>query len=165
MAEPSMGEDARFWLTLFAALGCGVVGGIFFAFSTFVMKALARLPATQGIAAMQAINVAVLNPVFLAVFLGTAIGCGVLAGASLFAWGEPGALDRLIGSALYLGGTVGVTRACNIPRNDALAAVGPASAEGARVWADYVVTWTRWNHVRTVAGLAAAAALTLALRR
>jgi uncharacterized membrane protein len=41
-----------FALTLFAALGCGVVAGVFFAFSAFVMRALASLPALQGIAAM-----------------------------------------------------------------------------------------------------------------
>jgi uncharacterized membrane protein len=54
-----------FALTLFAALGCGVVAGVFFAFSAFVMRALARLPAQQGIAAMQAINVAAVTPVFI----------------------------------------------------------------------------------------------------
>jgi uncharacterized membrane protein len=33
------------------AVGAGLVGGVFFAFSTFVMKALSQLPAEQGIAA------------------------------------------------------------------------------------------------------------------
>ena len=46
-----------FALTLFAALGCGLIAGVFFAFSTFVMKALARLPSGEGMAAMQSINV------------------------------------------------------------------------------------------------------------
>jgi len=59
-------------LILVAALSAAVIGGVFFAFSTFVMKALRRLPADQGIAAMQAMNVAVINPVFLGVFLGAA---------------------------------------------------------------------------------------------
>ena len=49
-----------FALTLFSALGCGLVAGIFFAFSTFVMKALTHLLPGQGIAAMQSINVAVI---------------------------------------------------------------------------------------------------------
>ena len=40
-----------------AVLGCGLVAGIFFAFSTFVMRALGRRPAGEGIAAMQAINI------------------------------------------------------------------------------------------------------------
>jgi uncharacterized membrane protein len=57
-----------------------------------------------------------------------------------------------------------VTMAFNVPRNNALAAVDPASPEGVRVWAGYLPGWTAWNHVRTVAALAAAASLTLALR-
>jgi len=44
-----------------ALLGSALVGGIFFAFSSFVMKALARVPSAEGIAAMQSINVVVLN--------------------------------------------------------------------------------------------------------
>ena len=38
-------------LTLVTALGCGTIAGGIFAFSAFVMKALARLPAADGIAA------------------------------------------------------------------------------------------------------------------
>ncbi|WP_010496926.1 hypothetical protein [Paenibacillus elgii] len=53
-----------FGLTYASALGSGLIAGLFFAFSTFVMSALARLPAEQGIAAMQSINVTVLNPLF-----------------------------------------------------------------------------------------------------
>ena len=55
-----------FVLTLLAILGCGMIAGVFFAFSAFVMKALARLPAEQGIAAMQAINVAAVTFAFMA---------------------------------------------------------------------------------------------------
>ncbi|MGL4966898.1 MAG: hypothetical protein ACRC67_37105 [Inquilinus sp.] len=43
-----MGERLMSVLVLLSALGSGLVGGIFFAFSTFVMGALARLPAPQG---------------------------------------------------------------------------------------------------------------------
>jgi len=45
-------------MTLVAALGCGLMAGLFYAFSVSVMKALARLPSAAGIAAMQFINVA-----------------------------------------------------------------------------------------------------------
>jgi len=55
-----------------SALGCGLIAGVFFAFSTFVMKALAGLPTAQGIAAMQSVNVAVLNGWFFSAFFGTA---------------------------------------------------------------------------------------------
>ena len=61
-------------------------------------------------------------------------------------------------------GVILVTVLFNVPRNNALATVEPASAEGARLWADYLRTWTAWNHVRTVAAIAAAAVFMLALR-
>ena len=69
----------------------------------------------------------------------------------------------LLGSMLYLVGTMLVTIVFNVPRNNALAAVEPVSANGARLWAGYVTSWTAWNHVRTAAALAAAASLTIAL--
>ena len=156
-------DDLIFVLTFVSALGCGLIAGVFFAFSAFVMKALARLPPAQGIAAMQAINVAVLNRWFFAAFFGTAAACVLLAVSSLLMWHAPGAIYRLIGSALYLIGTILVTIIFNVPRNDALAAVEADSADGANRWAQFVPGWTAWNHVRAVAALAAAASLTIAL--
>jgi uncharacterized membrane protein len=152
-----------FVLTLFSALGCGLIGGVFFGFSTFVMKALARLPPAHGIAAMQSINVAVINPAFMSAFLGTAAACVALAISSLLKWHAPGAVYLLLGSLLYLLGCFLVTMAFNVPRNNALAAVDPTSTAGAELWRGYVTGWTAWNHVRTAACLAAAALLTIAL--
>jgi len=150
-------------LTLLTALGCGLIAGAFFAFSTFVMKALAQLPPAQGIAATQSINIVVINPMFMTAFLGTAVACLVLAFSSFIRWHKPGAAYLLVGSLLYLIGTIMVTMVFNVPRNDALASVNPASAEGANLWTGYVAGWTTWNHVRTAAALAAAALLTIAL--
>jgi uncharacterized membrane protein len=53
----------------------------------------------------------------------------------------------------------------NVPRNNALAAVLATGEEGAALWSDYLAVWTRWNHVRTSASMAAAAAFTIALMR
>jgi uncharacterized membrane protein len=152
-----------FTLTLSSALGCGLMAGFFFAFSACVMNALAHLPAAQGIAAMQSINVAVLNRWFFAVFFGTAAGCVLLAGSALVMWHEPGAVYLLAGSLLYLVGTILITIVFNVPLNEALAAAKPDSAEGASLWTRYLATWTAWNHARTVAALAAAAFLILAV--
>ena len=152
-----------FTFTLLAALGCGVMAGLFFAFSVSVMKALARLPSAEGIAAMQSINVAIINPVFLAVFLGTAVACLLVMIAALLRWHNPGAVYLLIGGALYLVGTFLVTLVFNVPKNNALASVAPADPESASLWTDYLSKWTAWNHVRAAAALAAAASLTIAL--
>lgn len=139
------------------------MAGVFFAFSTFVMRALGRLPAAQGIAAMQSINLTVIRPSFLFVFVGTALTCVAVAVAAVRAWERPGAGCLLLGSMLYVVGTFLVTILCNVPRNDALAAVDPTSAAGAGLWTAYLAGWTAWNHVRTAAALAAAGLLTVGL--
>ena len=145
-------------LTLACAIGSGIIGGAFFAFSTFVMRALGRLPVAQGIAAMQSINVVVVNPWFLGVFVGTALGCTVLSVISLT--GSSSDAGYLIaGGAWYIGGTFLVTLVCNVPWNNALAAVDPADSDAARLWKDYLSTWTAWNHVRTFAALVASVLL------
>lgn len=149
--------------TLLAALGCGLIAGVFFAFSTFVMQALARLPAAHGAAAMQAVNVTVLNPLFLGLLIGLAPLCIVLGVVAVLGWGEPGATLRLGGSVLYLVGTFAETRVVHVPMNDALAELDAESPEAAEPWRRYLARWTAWNHVRTVAALAAALAFTLAL--
>jgi uncharacterized membrane protein len=156
-------DNLRFPLMLVAALGCGLVAGVFFAFSTFVMPALDRLHPPQGIAAMQSINITAINPLFMTAIFGTAVACIILAVSSVLRWNQPGAVYLLIGSLLYLVGTVLVTIAFNVPLNDALAIADPNSTDGATLWARYLTNWTLWNHVRTVAGLAAAASLTIAL--
>lgn len=152
-----------FALKLLSALGCGLIAGVFFAFSSFVMNALAQLPSTQGIAAMQSINITVINPSFMTAFLGTAAACLFLAISSLFKWHQPSAPYLLFGSLLYLIGTLGVTMVFNVPLNEALAKVEPGSTEGENLWVSYLTNWTLWNHVRTVAALGAAALLAIAL--
>ena len=156
-------HNLRFSLMLFTVIASGLSAGIFFAFSTFVMKALAQQPAAQGIATMQSINITVINPWFMVVFLGPAAVCIFLTISLLLQWHQPVAFYWLAGSLLYLIGTIGVTFACNVPLNDALAIVTPDSAEGTTLWARYLTDWTFWNHVRTVAALLAAALFTISL--
>lgn len=156
-------EGLLFALTLLTALGCASMAGVFFAFSAFVMKALARLPAAQGIVVMQAINVAAVTPAFMVALFGTAVACGALVLSALFAWDERFAPYLLVGSALYLVGTILLTIAYHVPRNEALARVEPHRADAESHWTRYLSGWTAWNHVRGVAALAAAATLTIAL--
>jgi uncharacterized membrane protein len=150
-------------LIIVAAVGSGIVGGVFFAFSTFVMKALDRLPASQSVSAMQAINKAAPNGWFMAALFGTAFACIALGIAAIVRWGKPGAPYLLIGSAIYLI-TVIVTMAYHVPRNNGLAVVDPNGVDAARHWAAYSPAWTAWNHVRTIGSIAAATVLTIGLR-
>jgi uncharacterized membrane protein len=157
-------DDLLFALTLVAALGSGLIAGTFFAFSSFVMRALARLPSAEGITAMQSINLVVINPVFLGVFVGTAAACVIAIAATLARWNNPASIYVVIAGVLYLVGCFLVTIAFNVPRNNVLAKIQPDDTDAAKVWGDYIAGWTAWNHVRTVASLAAAASFILALR-
>jgi uncharacterized membrane protein len=156
-------NNLLFALTFLAVLGCGLIAGVFFAFSVSVMKALARLPPAEGIAAMQSINVAILNPLFGVAFFGTAAACVLVVICSLLRWHAPGVVYLLVGGALYLVGCFLVTLVCNVPKNEALAAVTPGTPDSASLWASYLTNWTAWNHVRAAAALAAAASLIIAL--
>ena len=80
-----MNDRFLFSSTLFSTVGAGVMAGIFFTFSAVIMRALDRLPAGQGIAAMQSINKVIVNPLFMLFFLGTPLLSIVLAGAGI-AW-------------------------------------------------------------------------------
>ncbi|MEE3718457.1 anthrone oxygenase family protein [Tumidithrix elongata RA019] len=159
-----MSSNLLFALKLFSTLGCGLMAGVFFAFSTFVMKALAQLPPPQGIAAMQSINITVINPLFMGTFLGTGLACLCLIIFTLLNWHQPTAVYLLASCLLYLIGTLGVTIACNVPLNDVLAIAKPESIEGANLWSSYLANWTFWNHIRTGAAFAAMAAFAIALR-
>lgn len=156
-------DQLLFVLTLLAALGCGLMAGVFFAFSAFVMTALSRLPPGEGMAAMQSINVAVLNRWFLGVFFGTAVACVVVLIFGLARWREPSAAYLLVGSVLYLVGNLLVTVVFNVPKNEALASVDRADPDAPTRWAGYVGRWTVWNHVRTATALIAAASFGMAL--
>lgn len=160
-----MFDTLLFVVTLGAALGSGLIGGVFFAFSTFIMKALNRRPPSEAIAAMQAINVDVVQSGFIAAFLATALACVAVIIGALVRRESPGSMLLLVGGALYVLGSFGVTLICNVPLNNALADIAPAAPDNAQRWASYLSTWTLWNHVRTGASFAAAAALTIALIR
>lgn len=156
-------DQAFFILTFTGALGSALVAGIFFAFSTFVMAALGRIPAEQGIAAMQSINITVINPLFMLAFMGTGALCLALAAGSYVRWDETAGKLILLASLIYLVGCIGVTMVFNVPLNDALAVVQPGTPEAATLWTRYLVDWTFWNHVRTVAPLVAAGLFIAAL--
>ena len=159
-------ENLRLPLILLATVGSAVSGGIFFAFSTFVMQALAKQPTPQGIATMQSINITVINPWFMAAFFAPAVAGILLSISLLFQWQPTIAAYLLTASLLYLIGTIGVTVVGNIPLNDALAVVIPNSVKASNLWSKYLTDWTFWNHVRTTAAVFAAIlfALTINIR-
>lgn len=156
--------SALVYLVLIASIGTGLNAGLFFIFSACIMAALGRLPASGGIAAMNAINDVIQNPLFFVVFLGTAVvALAILVVA--FLQGTPGSGFAIAAALVFLVGTIGVTIVVNVPMNDALAAVNPQSAEAASLWSGYLANWTAWNHVRTATSLASLVLFVLAYGR
>ena len=136
-----------------AIMGAGLVTGLLFAFSNFVLQSLADLPDDKGMYAMQRINKRIINPLFLALFMGTPGLCVVIAVSSLSVFGEPGALLKLLGSIAYIAGPFGITVLFNVPLNNRLAAADLSAAS--EVWPLYQKQWQRWNHARTFIGAVA----------
>jgi len=154
-------------LTTVAAIGSAAAGGLFYAFSTFVMKGLDRTQPAEAITAMRGINAeAQANAPFLAMFLGSALLALAVGVVAVTRIGQPGSWYLLAGAVFGLGAVV-VTMAFNVPLNNHLDGVDPAglsAADAAFVWQTYLSTWTAWNHVRTATGLVGAALMLIGLR-
>lgn len=134
----------------FAIVGAGLVTGLLFAFSNFVMRALAELSNEQGMFAMQQVNEKIINPLFMLFFLGTPALCVFIAIRAAIDFSSPGNLMLVLGSLCYLAGPFGITILCNVPLNNQLAKTEAADAN--TVWPEYQVRWQRWNHLRTFIG-------------
>ena len=150
-------------LTIVGALTTGLMAGLYFAFSTAVMPALARLDRGQGLEAMQRINRAILNPLFLVTFLASGLAGVALAVSAAWTWAQAGAELRLAGGLLAFFGGLVLTAAFHVPRNNALEAVGRGTAEGDAEWARYLREWVPANHLRALACTLSLALLLLAL--
>jgi uncharacterized membrane protein len=151
-------------LILVSALSSALVAGMFYAFSSFVMAALGRIPANEGINAMNSINVTVITPSFMVFFVGSALLGIVLGGWALLSISQFDSLLILLGCLLYVVGCFGVTMVFNVPLNNQLAAT--SSTDGSVFWQSYLQTWTMWNTVRTAAAaLASMVFVAVALRQ
>lgn len=142
------------WDQLFAlaaVLGSGLVGGLCFAFSSFIMRAFDELGAPQAIQAMQSINAVILRSTAMAVWMGTVV-VGIVAAVL-------SEQSAIAGSAagLYSVAALLITGRGNVPLNEALDRVDPASDEADKAWRHYRCAWGRWNALRTVLCLGACA--------
>ena len=149
-------------LLWFCALGCGLLAGLYFAFSVFIMSALDRLGPGAGAAVMNSINAVILRSLFMPVFMLTSFASLALAVIGVLRWNEPDAVLLVSGGLAYFVGMFGVTMAFNVPLNNQLQASHAGDVDAN--WRRYVVTWTRWNHLRTLSSLVASALFIAALR-
>ena len=149
--------------SVLALIGSALIAGVFFAFSNFIMAALGRLESGHGMAAMQSINVVVLNPLFLGIFAGTAIVSLLAAGLAILVAGLVPALWSIGGALLYCLGTFVLTGIGNVPLNNKLEATSVSEDGAPALWGHYLDRWTRLNTIRTAAATAAAFAFLFGL--
>jgi uncharacterized membrane protein len=154
-------ETALLWFCVF---GCASMGGVYFAFSGFIMRAL-RDAGHAGTVAMNAINRVILRSAFMPLFFTTTLASGALAVIGVTHLPAARGFYLVVGGLLYIAGMLGVTLLGNVPLNNALQNVTAESRTGTAIWNDYLRRWTRWNHWRTASSLAAAILFGLALMR
>ncbi len=146
-----------------AAVGSGLVGGVLFAFSSFVMPALRRIPPAEGISAMQSINRQAPTFAFMSLIGATAIvsvGIGI---HTALHRDLPGTAWIGVGTVSYLA-ALAITGGFNVPRNDRLATFDAATPAAADYWSTFLTEWVVGNHVRTACCVVAAVSYTAALR-
>ncbi len=158
----TMTSNLRGPVLLVAALTAGLQAGTYFTWATGVMPGLARVDDRTFVHAMQQMNIAIVNPVFLATFLGAPL----LAGAAIAVAG-PQARPWAIAATVLAVGTLVITFAGNIPLNDALEAAGPVDKikDLAAVRADFESLWVKLNIARTLTSAGALGALAMAALR
>ena len=139
-----------------AAVGSGIIAGVYFAFSAFVMRALDDLPGDSSIEAMQAINRRAVTPLFMTALFGTAAASVALGIEGIDARSTREGQLLLAGASAYLA-SVALTVAVHVPRNERLAEVATPSSEAAGIWRRYSRAWTAGNHLRTACAAAACA--------
>jgi uncharacterized membrane protein len=131
----------------------GAVSGVFFTYSNSVVPGLDRIDPEQAVAAMRSLNVAIINPRFMATFVGPLI-TSAATGFLLLGLGETTpALLFFAAAVLYLVGCHVITGVVNVPMNNALE--NSTATDWARRWADFSPRWRRWNTVRTVTSMVA----------
>ncbi|MCR9278032.1 MAG: DUF1772 domain-containing protein [Pseudomonadaceae bacterium] len=136
------------------AISSGLMSGIYLSFSVVIMKSLATLDPSSGIAAMNAINKLILKTLFMPLFYISTVIALVMTLTGLSSWGEPGAAAAFTAGLIYLVGMFALTVIGNVPLNNALAKVSGNGEEAVSTWNEYLVRWTRWNTVRAISSLA-----------
>jgi len=150
-------------LLWFCALGCGLLAGLYFAFSAFIMTALDRAGPAHAIAVMNSINLTILRSPFMPVFFGTTLGAAALVQIGFMGGQTRADILMVAGGLTYVLGMFVVTMAANVPLNNKLAAAHATSGQAVVTWQRYLIAWTRWNHVRTLTSLLASSAFVAVL--
>ena len=145
-----MTYDWTLYFCLFLALWSAVIGGVFSAFSEFVMSGLLRTAPAGGIEAMQHINRTVIKTQFVAGILLIGPLSIFLAFYALNNFDGAARAAALVAPAIYLPTVLLMTIFGNVPMNNKLDRLDHKEPGAESYWREYGRVWTRLNHIRTV---------------
>jgi uncharacterized membrane protein len=142
----------------------GIMAGVYFTFSVFVMKSLNELPALQAAQAMNKINDVIVNTLFLPVFFGSTLWYAGLIVWAFADWQSDGrSMLMVIAALIYIVGMFVVTAFGNVPMNNKLQYSAHSDIELIEYWQQYQHSWTQLNHLRTLSCITSCALLVIAL--
>ena len=135
------------WLDEIAITSFGFIGGVYFAFSFFVMQSLNKVSHSEAIRTMNSINSVIIKSPFMFLFLFSSFIALIIFLENLF-------LYKLISneglaSVIFLVGMFLCTAIKNVPLNNKLADFNESSCNPKIEWNYYYNNWIRWNHIRT----------------
>ena len=128
----------------------GLMGGIYFAFSIFLLKSLSQLPELQAARAMNKINDVIVNTVFLPMFIVSTLWYAGLIIWSIVHWQNLNSAYLITAALVYIVGMFLVTAFGNVPLNNRLQRSASSDAALIRCWRRYHRQWAELNHLRTI---------------
>lgn len=141
-------------ILLITTIIVALIAGLFYAYSVSVVGGLGKLPDTEYLRAMQSINRAILNPLFLGCFMGALF---LLPLSTWMAYRQavlqPGFWFLLVALIAYAAGVFGVTMLGNVPMNNVLDKLDITGSTPEVIRAQrsaFEARWNTLNHVRTV---------------
>ena len=134
-------------LVFIATVGAGLMAGVYFTFSAFIMRSLDTLTNKEAVGAMNAINIVIVKSWFLPLFFATTLLYVFLAVFVAALGSDQQSGSVFVAAIIYIVGMFLTTLFFNIPLNNELAT---ANSDFDKRWSQYLTHWLRWNHVRTL---------------
>ena len=142
--------DIFLWINDIAIICFGFIGGVYFAFSFFVMHSLKKINHLEAIRIMNSINSVILKSPFMLLFFFSLFIAVTLFLKNLILFKI--IYNQFLSSLIFLGGMFLCTAIKNVPLNKKLASFNfnDPSCDPEIDWDYYYKNWIKWNHIRTV---------------
>ena len=138
------------WLDELAVISFGLIGGVYFAFSFFVMQSLNNINSLNAIRTMNSINTVILKSPFMLLFFFSTFIAFILF-LENFIFYKVLSYEGFA-SLIFLTGMFLCTAIKNVPLNNKLEKLDPKEFKDVFLW--YKKPWNFWHNIRTFIGIA-----------